>query len=297
MKFLINLILIMVFFSACEKTEKVDDFPAHKSQLVTNCYFNEDTCFVFYLSKSLSPLDNAPFKIMNSSNAYFKVFENGVLFDSFRYDASTSNYHGAPNKTPKEGKIYKFECIYPGFSKAFAEDYIPSKASVLKHSIYTTITETFQNLDSIIYGSYTVNLNIELDPVKTGKYVVYDLASIDSFYQRISFYTFNLQDLNPENEYVSASNKLFVYNENGIKSMSIKWESPYGMLYKNKKTIIADVLLQTCNKSTFEYLKRIGLQSDNQDDPFSEPTPISNSIQNGFGVFGGLNEMKFRISF
>lgn len=297
MKHLLYILFVAVLISSCEKTEKVDDFPVHKSQLVTNCFFNEDTCFVFFLSKSLSPIDNAPFKNMNSSNAFIRVFENGILFDSFKYDAFSKNYHGDENKRPIEGALYKFECSYPGFPLVYAEDYIPSKAEVKKHSIYTTITQTWQNTDTVIYGSYNVNLNVDLDPIKTGNCIILDFQGIDSFYNRSYHYTMNLKDLNPENEYVYANNKLFVYNENGIKSMAIQWESPYGMLYKNKITIIEDVVLQTCTKNTFEYLKRIAIQGDNADDPFSEPTPVSNSIQNGFGVFGGINEMKFRIRF
>jgi len=297
MRNLLYILFVAVLISSCEKTEKVDDFPVHKSQLVTNCFFNEDTCFVFFLSKSLSPLDNAPFKNMNSSNAFIRVFENGILFDSFRYDAFNKNYHGDENKRPKEGALYKFECSYPGYPLVFAEDYIPSEALVNKHSIYTTITQTWENTDTVIYGAYNVNLNVDLDPVKTGNCLIFSFAYVDSFYKQNYHYTVNLKDLNPENEYVTVGDRLFIYNENGIKSLSIKWESPWGMLYKNKITIIKDVLLQTCTKNTFEYLKRTALQAENADDPFSEPTPISNSIQNGFGVFGGINEMKFRIRY
>ncbi len=297
MKHLIYILFVAVLISSCEKTEKVDDFPVHKSQLVTNCFFNEDTCFVFFLSKSLSPIDNAPFKNMNSSNAFIRVFENGVLFDSFKYDAFSKNYHGDENKRPKEGALYKFECSYPGFPLVYAQDYIPSKAVVKKHSIYTTITQTWQNTDTVIYGAYNVNLNVDLDPIKTGKCIILDFEQVDSFYYRAYYYTTNVKDLNPENEYVYANNKLYVFNENGIKSLAIQWESPYGMLYKNKISVIENVSIQTCTKNTFEYLKRIAIQNDNKDDPFSEPTPVSNSIQNGFGVFGGLNEMKFRIQF
>ena len=291
--------MVSILVSSCEKTEKVDDFPVHKSQLVTNCFFNEDTCFVFFLSKSLSPIDNAPFKTMNSSNAFIRVFENGVLFDSFKYDAFTKNYHGDENKRPKEGSIYKFECSYPGFPLVYAEDYIPSKAVVKKHSIYTNVTRTWENTDTAIYGIYNVNLNVELDPVKTGNCIILSFEEADTVLRRSYYYStmkLNLKDFNPENEYVYANNKLFIYNENGIKSLSLQWES-YGMLNKNKITEIQDIQLQTCSKSSFEYLKRMAVQGENADDPFSEPTPISNSIQNGFGVFGGTNEMKFRFRY
>lgn len=297
MKKIICYLFAIIVLVSCEKTEKVDDYPIHKSQLVSNCFFAEDTSFVFFISKSLSPLDNAPFKNMNSSNAYIRIFENNNLFDSFRYDPLSGNFHGDANLRPIEGKLYRFECAYPGYPLVWAEDYIPSKAVVNKHSIYTTITQTWQNTDTVIYGSYNVNLNVDLDPVKTGKYIILDFRNIDSIYNRAYHYQVNIKDLNPENDYVFAGSKCFISNPNGIKSLAIQWESPWGMLYKNKITVIEDVLIQTCNKSTFEYIKRNAIQSDNADDPFSEPTPISNSIQNGFGVFGGYNEMKFRIRY
>lgn len=301
MKHLLYILFVAVLISSCEKTEKVDDFPVHKSQLVTNCFFNEDTCFVFFLSKSLSPIDNAPFKNMNSSNAFIRVFENGILFDSFRYDAFSKNYHGDENKRPKVGALYKFECSYPGFPLVYAEDYIPSKAVVKKHSIYTNVTRTWENTDTAVYGIYNVNLKVELDPVKTGNCLILSFEETDSILRGYYYYSssrtkMNLKDLNPENEYVYAGNKLFIYNEKGIKSLALQWEN-YGVLFKNKVTVIQDLKLQTCSKSTFEYLRRMTVQGENADDPFSEPTPISNSIQNGFGVFGGINEMKYRFRY
>lgn len=292
----------ITILSSCEKTEKVDDFPVHKSQLVTNCFFSPDSCFIFNLSKSLSPLDNAPFRTLNSSSAYIRVFEDNVFFDSFRYDGSAGNFHGNPALHPTVGKKYRFDCFYPGFPKVSAEDYIPDSAVVKKSSLYTTVTGAYNSNDTVIYGSYTVNLNIDLDQVKPSKYVIVTISY--NFYTNpgpfpgyYNTYVLDMKDLNSQNEQAFANGSLYLSNENGLSHLALQWESTSGYLYKNKKTATLLIQIKTCSANAFQYLKRSALQYENADDPFSEPTPVSNNIVNGFGVFGGWNQSKLVVSY
>jgi hypothetical protein len=41
-----------------------------------------------------------------------------------------------------------------------------------------------------------------------------------------------------------------------------------------------------CGENAYKYLKALDKQIVNQDDPFSEPSPVWNNIKNGYGIFG-----------
>lgn len=298
--FILTTILI-AGLSACEKTEKVDNFPKHEGKLVTNCFFNPDTTFIFKLSKSLSPIDNAPFRNLNSTKAILKIYENNVMFDSLVYGGSNEPcYLTTSNKRPKAGNTYRFECNYPGLGTVTGEDYLPDTTTVAKAKGYYTILNSYYDSDSVINGNYLTNMNLELS--NNNPYLVITVQK-NSYYPGsffptgfISIYE-DISDLNANNETEYIYSSLYVSNPAGIKNINLKWTTDYG--YINKKTKSADykITIYACSKNVFEYLKRQAYQIENQDDPFSQPTPISNNIVNGYGIFGGINVTNYVMSF
>lgn len=289
---LLSTIVYMVFMVACEKTEKVEDYPIHKSKLVANCMFIPDTCFIFSLSKSLSPIDNAPFRIMNSPSSFIKIFENNILFDSFGFNTDAGRYEGNPNRKPSVGNTYRFECTYPGYPRISAEDYLPPKPDIQSHNIYTSILRVFNVDDSMIICSYNTNLNLNLNPNILSKYLIIKIVpEMNRNYYNL--YIGNVKDLFSENEflYSFSQEQIFISNEAGIKKIALQWEIPYGYLRKNGISHKYKLEVFSCSKANFEYRKRMALQSDNNDDPFAEPIPITNNINNGYGIFGGFNHM------
>lgn len=293
---LLSAIVYMVFMVSCEKTEKVEDFPIHKSKLVANCMFIPDTCFIFSLSKSLSPIDNAPFRVMNSPSSFIKIFENNILFDSFGFNTDAGRYEGNPNRKPTVGNTYRFECSYPGYPLISAEDYLPPKPEIQSHNIYTSIIRVFNVYDSLIECAFNTNLNLNLNQNNLSKYLIIKLIPIPksgSIGRRI--FIGNVVDLYSENEflYSFSEEQIFISNESGIKKVALQWEIPYGYLNKNSTSYNYRLEVFSCSKANFEYRKRMALQSDNRDDPFAEPIPITNNINNGYGIFGGFNHMQF----
>jgi hypothetical protein len=284
MRYLV-IILVVLVFSSCEKTEKIEDYPAHKSLLVSNCIFDQNTGFFFTLSKSLSPLDNAPFKQLVHPRAYVKLYENDVLIDSFGY---TNNTVLASGRNPKPNFRYRFEAFFPGFAKVTGEDIMPeiidivdvksSKliknydfSSALTLDMDLTLSNTHQNNDYIILE---FNRPIEIDTLNK------------------TYFFEELVDLKLKNsifEYEKLYNKLYIKtNGQKINQISIRRESieyAYGIQSVQNKM---EVSISNCSKTTFEYLRRFNLQQYNEFDPFAEPTPISNNIKNGYGIFGAM---------
>lgn len=293
---------IAFLFSACEKTEKVDNFPKHEGKLVANCFFSSDSTFKFILSKSLSPIDNAPFRQLNSTKAFIKIFEDNVLFDSLTCkNAGYPSYTSTSLKKPTPNRTYRFECNYPGLGFVTSEDYLPDTVGINKVNGFYTVLSSYESNDSSIYGDYTTNLNIDLNKsqpylmLKIQKTYTYSwLPNPTKYYDEVYE---EISDLNTTNESEHIAYSLFVSNNSGVKTLNLKWTTNYGMIYKNKPSSDYNIVVYSCSKAAFEYLKRQALQLENQDDPFSQPTPMSNNIVNGYGIFGGVNITNYTVKF
>ncbi len=299
--FILTALIFTFIFTSCEKTEKVDNFPRHEGKLVANCFFTSDSTFKFVLSKSLSPIDNAPFKQLNSTKAFIKIYEDNIFFDSLVCKGGLyPTYTSTTNRTASALHNYRFECNYPGLGKVSGEDYLPDSSSVLKAKGYYTILNSYYDNDSVINGNYFTNLNIELS--NNNPYLMVFIQK-NSYYQGSSYPTGyqeiyeDITDLNSANETEYIASRLYISNSAGVKNINLKWTTDYGIVYKKRTTADYNIVVYSCSKAAFDYLKRQSLQWENQDDPFSQPTPMSNNIVNGYGIFGGVNVTNYLISF
>lgn len=284
MRYLV-IILVVLVFSSCEKTEKIEDYPTHKSLLVSNCIFDQNTGFIFTLSKSLSPLDNAPFKQLVHPRAYVKLYENDILIDSFGY---TNNTFLGSGNSPKPNFKYRFEAFFPGFTKVSGEDIMPEIIDIID----VKTSKIVKNYD------YTNALTLDMDLTLSNTHQNNDYVILE-FIRPIEIDTLNktyffeeLVDLKLKNsifEYEKLDNKIYIKtNGQKISQLSIRRESTeyiYGGQSTQNKM---QVSISNCSKTTFEYLRRFNLQRLNEFDPFAEPTPISNNIINGYGIFGAM---------
>lgn len=284
MRYLV-LILVVLVFSSCEKTEKIEDYPAHKSLLVSNCIFDQNMGFQFTLSKSLSPLDNAPFKQLVHPRAFVKLYENDILIDSFGYQVG--NVLGS-GQLPKPNFKYRFEAFFPGFAKVSGEDIMPEIIDIVD----VKTSKIVKNYD--FSNALTLDMDLILSNThQNNDYIILEfnrLVDIDTngasyFYEDLTGLKLNNATL----EYEHFDNKLYIKtNGQKINQLSIKRESieyAYGIQSTQNKM---QVSISNCSKTTFEYLRRFNLQRNNEFDPFAEPTPISNNIINGYGIFGAM---------
>ena len=293
MRYLV-IILVVLVFSSCEKTEKIEDYPTHKSLLVSNCIFDQNTGFIFTLSKSLSPLDNAPFKQLVHPRAYVKLYENDILIDSFGYQVGNSL---ASDQNPKPNFKYRFEAFFPGFTKVSGEDIMPEIIDIID----VKTSKIVKNYD------YTNALTLDMDLTLSNTHQNNDYVILE-FIRPIEIDTLNktyffeeLVDLKLKNsifEYEKLDNKIYIKtNGQKISQLSIRRESTeyiYGGQSTQNKM---QVSISNCSKTTFEYLRRFNLQRLNEFDPFAEPTPISNNIINGYGIFGAMGIISKEFTF
>lgn len=295
MKNAIFLLLIIGFLGSCEKTQKIDDYPKHKSQLVANCLFSEDSVFVFRLYKSLSPLDNAPFKVLNHKNAWVKVYEENVLFDSFVYSSSAGAYVGSWGKKPTTGKNYSFKAYFPGYPIISGSDPLSVPASMSNNSNKLKIKKSYFGADTMPYADYEVTVNLNIDKGSDLKYAV--VVIDDQMYANQRYYTDGYLRVDETGNISTAvGQRIFIENQNGIGNIRFGLGKT-GFIYMNHPYSTMRVEIYKCSKQTYEYLKRYAIQEGVENDPFAEPIPISNDIQNGFGIFGGLSSTVYEFNY
>lgn len=286
MRYLV-LILVVLVFSSCEKTEKIEDYPIHKSLLVSNCIFDQNTGFQFTLSKSLSPLDNAPFKELVHPRAYVKLFENDMLIDSFGFRTFNNNTFLGSGNSPKPNFKYRFEAFFPGFAKVSGEDIMPESIDIVD----------FKSSKIVKDYDYSSALTLDMDLMlsnthQNNDYIILEFNRPIDIDSNGSYFWEELVDLKLKNaifEYEKLDNKLYIKtNGQKLNQISVRRESieyAYGIQSTQNKM---QVSISNCSKTTFEYLRRFNLQRNNEFDPFAEPTPISNNIINGYGIFGAM---------
>jgi len=284
MRYLV-LILVVLVFSSCEKTEKIEDYPTHKSLLVSNCIFDQNMGFQFTLSKSLSPLDNAPFKQLVHPRAYVKLYENDILIDSFGYQVGNVL---ESDQLPKPNFKYRFEAFFPGFTKVTGEDIMPEMIDIVDFKS----SKIVKNYD--FSNALTLDMDLVLSNThQNNDYIILEFnRPIDIDTLNKTYFFEELVDLKLKNaifEYEKLDNKLYIKtNGQKINQLSVRRESieyAYGIQITQNKM---EVSISNCSKTTFEYLRRFNLQRNNEFDPFAEPTPISNNIINGYGIFGAM---------
>jgi hypothetical protein len=288
---------------ACEKTEKVEDFPVHQSKLVTNCFFSPDSSFVFHLSKSLSPLDNAPFAVMKNPSAFIRVYEDNVLFDSIR--VSDGVFQGSPDKKARAGHDYRFECLYPGFGLVKGSDHLFDSLAIASLKGTNHIEVASHVNDTITYFKFNSQLDIALDrPVPAGAYLIIDVVMVYTvkdpatgllYEYTYPVYDFMAEDLAFNNELIN--NSLFI-PDNGktVEKLTLHWGLTSNSTTGSPSNLYR-ITVKSCTRNTYDYIKRSRLQYQNQNDPFSQPAPIPNQIENGFGIFGGISEQRINIRF
>jgi len=302
-KLSIPFFVVLFVFSACEKTEKVEDFPQHQSKLVANCFFMPDSPFVFNLSKSLSPLDNAQFKNLVSPSAFIKVFENNILFDSFR--VFNNKFRGDSTKIAKAGNMYRFECYYPGFGVVKGEDYLPDTLKLLRAEGANRIKVTNKVNDTLTFVLHRSTLDLDLQSLNArGNYLLVSVYRVYKFYNYpkpgqtyIQRYGVSISETNRIYDSDVSGYGLYIPDDGrSLTQLRLAWDMN-GYYKDGKISCEYDVVISSFSKVSYEYLHRQMLQMDNQNDPFAQPTPISNNIMNGFGVFGGMAKQHIHIVF
>lgn len=298
--YIILVLLLAVLIQSCETTEKIDDFPLRPSQLVLNCYFSPDSIWLVQLSHSLSVLDNADLRFVDSAKMY--LFENGVLLDSI-YEQDQNHFYLLNGHLPEEGNSYSLEVHAPGFeSVVYAEDFIPTKVELNDVDIIIidsfAIPNSFYDDDNRIYAEGFFEISFS-DPPEEENYYQMSIYSIDTIqeyydtsivYIRKHFIRFSIDDAASGVNEDRSSHILFgdeVFNGQNHK-VRVNFD-----LWNAKRDSEYYVEFVSLTRSGYLYRYSVDRYQNSIGDPFSEPVLIYDNVENGYGIFSGYNIYKY----
>lgn len=299
-------LFLIIIFSACEKVQKVEDFPRHQGKLVVNSLFEVDSVWRLTFSKSLSPLDNARFRILENPAAYAVIYEDGRMLDTLILKTNPSRYEAKYiaklGTSPQPGHQYEIKTYYPGEAETTAREYLPEKASVSDLKIYT---KSFQETD---YGNGYKYVSL----VKNVSFTLNDNISNNDFYKItvIQLYKRDSFSFSSGNIAVKADNRdntveiidwsIFVtenYSSKKLDRISLdiySYSTQQDTVTVKSKLVL---LVQRMGENGFKYDLAASKQRQNRNDPFAQPAPIWNNINGGYGIFGGFSVTEFEFDF
>jgi len=295
-------ILLTFLLFSCETTEKIDDFPLRPAKLVVNCFFNADSTWEFQVSKSLSVLDNAEFKLIK--NATISIFKEGELQTSFSSVGSDGWYRYSEN-LPEAGKEYSIKVTSPDFKDVLlAKDIVPVKPIITNTKLFIS-DSTFYNNGYFNYGYIAGAMELTIsDPENTHNYYELELYALDSVFDYYS----------EPREFVQLQKRMLPISSDDLAADKIS-EISYSLLlndylfdgkeYKlsidfsdynagRKKDYY--ISLKSITREGFLYRKTINEYLNSQNDPFSEPVIIYSNIENGLGIFSAFSQSVVAIS-
>lgn len=285
----ILVLIALTSFFACEKTEKIEDFPLYPPKLVLNSHLSPDSTISIHLSKSLSILDNAELKSID--NASIKLYEDGNLLTTI--ENSVGDGYFTFNNKPKTGKKYRVEAENNSLGKVESETYIPVPVEIDDFKIEKNETSDWSN-----------NYHFEVDftdPSDSRNYYMIEVltSSIDTF---IAFNDTSYMESGPYGEYISDSRNpalddivygvLYFTDEffNGNK-YKMSFDIDYLGGYSNYKSI-TEVRLYSLSEDAYKFRKSFGTFSETRGNPFAEPVQVYNNIEGGYGIFAGESYRK-----
>lgn len=284
-KYILIFIVIssLISFFACEKTEKIEDFPLYPPKLVLNSYLNADSNIKINISKSLSVLDNALLK--NVDDAKIKIYEENTLLASI--DNSNGNGYYTLNYKPKIGLKYNVEGQHSSLENISSQTTIPNLISLKK----------FQRKE-IQYNEYSSDFQFIFDfddnPSEKNYYmikinqIVIDtiIHQNDTILVENDIYKIFLEKSNnPAVDLITYGEVFFTDEFFNGKSYSIEIETSYLNTYGYKIKYIG--YLYSLSEENYKYRKSLAVYKNSRDNPFAEPVQVFNNIEGGFGIFAG----------
>jgi hypothetical protein len=284
-------LLIPWAFSACEKIEKIEDFPLVAPSLVLNAALHAGDSVRVSLSRSLSVLDNANLSLVE--NGSVSLFQDGVELEKVEgplYEFSTM---------AEEGTIYEIRASAPTYNAVSAVTKVPSKVQVTIGDI------TVREQDSGAWGHlgdslYYLNISdgqIEIEIQDNAGEENYYSITIDADIKQSpgvqnEFYTYATFTSDPTNG-ERIGDKIFLTDE--LKNGStIRLPLNFAAYYntQNKSPFMIKVRVSVLSRERYLYEQSYERFVQNQNNPFADPVQVYNNIDGGFGIFGGLSTVE-----
>lgn len=330
-----SLIFVWILFLwgavACETVVEVDILQ-EPSKLVVNSLMRTDQPVSAQVSLSKSVLDNSD--LSSVAGAEVVLLEEGTVVATLEENENTSiSGFYTSSFLPTAGNNYTLQVGKSGYESVEANAYIPPPIPIQSISYDTSVfINTYQDGDTTI-----VDRAINIDEIRltfndpAGEKNYYEIGllrySTQYIYQHdeqgnIVFDSLNnpviidsTQNLFPGRlasddpllnsgdsfleDGGSVYNSYFTFSDDFINGKSYTFRfQPDGDFFHNQSDENRYVVtLHTISEEQYLYFNSSDLQNETVGNPFAEPTPVYNNVENGFGIFAGYSSDQVTLEF
>ena len=288
-----HFILAFIIFGLCASCDTVVelDVPREESRLVVNSFFGPDTTFAMLLSQSEFILDEQDFEAISGASATI-LDEDGDTLGTL--EEQEPGFYTS-NIKPQPGETYRLEVSKRGYETVRAENQIPADSARIN------------NIEIRRFDDHSTALRLSIwidDPPGSDYYELYGLSKTVLYNESDTLRStdnlhFNTDDpifgdFDRDNEVVRGSYLLFddaLFDGNTRKitlTTSFRYSSCSPSSECEAETDVTLYLRKT-SEAYYRYKETSKLQDDLSANPFAEPVPVFNNIENGFGIFAGYN--------
>ncbi len=263
--FWIIALLTIGFISACDSMESEVDVPATDPKLVVYSYISPDQDSVkVWVTQSVPLYTTHPY----FSDQYPPITDATVTISDgtqtfpLQFSAAIGQYF-TTDFQPQSGATYSLEVITPRNQKATAQCTVPNTAIPVIEFISIEQDPTETQLRALTFGIQ--------DAAGNGNYYRVS-AAIYYHYEGMSEAYFNKIYFDKGEEFISDIN-----NNGGVFIYKTGW------IYPGAPTDKLEISVFITDENYFNYHRTINTYQD--ENPFSEPTPVYSNINGGLGVF------------
>jgi len=302
----IKIILIALFTStiimSCENDFVVEN-DEYVNKIVVNSVFSNSGILSAEITKTFSPYETV--KVVELSSARVSLFKDGTFVEDLTYRKTPQDTLGKFVSTtiPEQGKSYSIKVTDSKLGTATSESYVPAPFGVsnlsaiwLKWGEYNTTSMRY-NFKFTLHDSETTDyyyLTIAFPVMKknedTGQWYFYayqyceiqtgDLP-LHQLYLRNGF-LFEDKAFNGINHVVSGTATTY---RNPFGDFDYEWPTDTNKIKVD--SLHLHITVRKLTKELYTFYSSHATVLKNENNIYSEPTPIYSNIENGVGVFGG----------
>jgi hypothetical protein len=294
------IVLLWIFFAACEKVIDPGELPQQDARLVFNSIIYTDSVIKANISSSKSILSGKPYVFID--NAVVELFEDD-LFLQILVNKKNGNYLSTVNA--KSNKKYSVKVSAPNYNNITASTTMLGNISISNITKYDTST-AFYSLNSYggdqkyINGATNYKLKIIDDLTKTNYYGIRPIIEIyDDAGEKIDepgIYvtvqrnsgdnTFNNGGYNAP--FIDIDDQTLVNGKEIEVDLSVFISGSFdsNLMVGSIKIFLE---LYNINEDFYKYRSTLNDQTNTNGSFFSEPVMVYSNVSNGMGIFAGTN--------
>ncbi len=296
LKRIIFLVLIIAIIS-CESVVDID-LPKEAPKIVVNSFITPDSLVKINLSKSFGIFEelDVSYEFISPTNknnifienAKIQLFDGSEVKNNFEYQGK-GNYKLSDFKLDYD-KEYKIVINAENYKTVSAVDKIP--LPILIDSVKATkSSDSFvNNLEIFFEDKSKIKNYYLLFILKKRNYTIGD-----KIINETSVVYIYSNDLVFNNHFPFSDNDHKFFGQEAFFSDEIFDGKHYGLKVGVHNKLPLKIVLLSISESMYKYFKSKKAQNDSKDNPFSEPVPVFNNIENGIGIFAGYSSSVYQV--